>query len=175
MSCKIEMHVGEKVVHDHTPLITCRYAGKRNIMPMLTPGVCYEAGTILVQPEAACEPVTALADIDAEKDRICGILECAVDLTEETEPCPITLTINAEVNTDRVCWPEGVTDEQVDMLRRTAKGCLCFTKLEYCTPVPPDFADRLETKEAVKAIDAPKPVRVVPAPPADSPAVDPAI
>jgi hypothetical protein len=161
MSCAIENIYGDKVVHDHTPLILCRYDGKRQIQPLLEPGVCYEKGTIMVRPEDACEPVAPLTDIDAEKDRICGILECAVDLTDE-EACPITLTINAEVNTDKVVWPEGATEEQIDMLRRTAKGCLCFGKPKYCDPVPAGLQDVAQDKKVAAEKAATQAVKEVP-------------
>lgn len=176
MSCEIETKTGPKQVYDHQTCIACRHDTpvKCGITPLLTPGVLYEKCTLLVKPEEGCEPLTALADIDAEKDRIVAVVGCEIDLTETTEEdnCPMGVLTNVGLDANYICWPEGATAEQIDMLERNLKGCIWFETRRHCTPVPDEFSHLLQTKEAVKAkVDVKTEAKVPVAPSSDAEAV----
>lgn len=148
--CQMVHQRGPKVIHDHQSCIACRESGgrKTNIEPLLAPGVFYSKCTLLVRPENACEPLTALADIDAEKDRIVAVTKCDIDLTDTTaaDNCGMSVLTNVGLDPNYLCWPEGATAEQIDMLMRTSKDCIWFVKRFTCTEVPPELQYLLESK-----------------------------
>lgn len=168
--CEMRHERGPKVIHDHQTCFACRPDGhKPGIEPLLTPGVFYPKCSLLVRPVDDCEPLTLLADIATEKDRIIGVTKCDVDLTEVTEadnyPCGIYTNIGLDPN--YICWPEGATAEQIDMLQRTMKGCVWFVNRFTCTEVPAELQYLLQTKTAATAklaVKTEKEVPVVPAP-----------
>jgi hypothetical protein len=144
---------GPKTVIDHQTCFACRSNVKPAIQPMLAAGVFYPKCSLLVKPEEGCEPLTLLADIETEKDRIVAVTSCDVDLTEvsEADNCPTTVYTNIGLDSTYICWPEGATAEQIDLLERTKKGCVWFIKRSMCTPVPAQFAHLLETKEVASS------------------------
>lgn len=153
MSCMIINETGPLQVYDHQSCIACRHdiPVQCGIQPLLTPGIYYPKCALIVRPEEGKEPATILMDIEAECDRIIGVTTCAHDLRDETEICPIGIGTNMGLDAKYMCWPEGTTAEQIDMLVRNKKGCIWFIERTQCSPVPEEFKHLLETKESVKA------------------------
>ncbi len=171
MSCEIQNTTGPKVIHDHQTCIACRPDDhKCGIEPLLTPGLFYDKCTLLVRPEGAKEPLTPLADLDAECDRIVAVTKCDVDLTEVTEgtnyPCGVLTNIGLDPN--YICWPETATAEQIDRLVRNMKGCIWFVNRFHCTPVPPEMQHLLETKKVAEQKAGVLPAATRPAPTGDA-------
>lgn len=150
MTCEMIHQRGPKVVHDHQTCFACRPDGhKSNIEPLLTPGVFYPKCSLLVKSKDGCEPYSLLTDIEAEKDRIVAVTKCDVDLTETTEAdnCPIGVYTNIGLDPNYMCWPEGATAEQIEMLSRTFKDCIWFINRFTCTEVPDELRYLLQDKE----------------------------
>lgn len=153
--CKAEVERSPKVIHDHQTCFACRPDGhKSSIQPLLTPGVFYPKCSLLVEPVDGCEPLTLLADPATEKDRIIAVTKCDIDLTEvlEADNIPCGVYTNIGLDPDYVCWPDGVTVDDIDLLVRNMKGCIWFIRRESCTPVPEALRYKLEGSEAVAQV-----------------------
>ena len=157
---------GVKTVFDHASPFTC-LAEVKYIEPMLTPGVFYPKGSLIVAPETGTEPGSLIQSVEKQKHLIIGVTPCDIDLTETTEadnqPCRLWYNVGLDAN--YVCWPAVTTAAQIDVMVRTCKGCVWFETRMSCTEVPDEFLYQLQTEKTAKTQNAStaKTVNAVPA------------
>ena len=163
-----EQYNGVKTVIDQAGPFTCLDHVKY-IEPLLTPGVFYPKGSLIIAPEGSPEPGSLIENVATQKDRIIGVTPCEIDLTEFTaadnKPCRLWYNVGLDAN--YICWPAGTTAAQVDVMVRTCKGCIWFDTRITCSEIPDEFLYQLQTKKVAKTqnSDSAKAVAAVPAAP----------
>lgn len=154
MSCQAIQHELQ-VSRSHQSCINCRRTGLcPNYVP-LAAGNVYPKCSLVIQPGGdKFAPLEPLADLAAECDFIYGVMPCTEDLMEATEAdaaCKYAVLTGVDVDPNMICWPEGTTQEMIDMYTCQAKCCLTFTEKHACQPVPDEYADLVDGARAAQA------------------------
>ena len=140
--CKAE-HGQREICNSTDSPIICRFDGKTQRCVGLKPGIFYPAWTPLTFSSSVPTQVEMLT---SHTQPIAGILTCAIDLTNEKEPCEQKILCGANFDINMINWPEAFTVPQLEeIMAKSDKPC--FSSRIGCIELPAWVIAPNETEE----------------------------
>jgi len=156
MSCKVIQETVEHSLSQQSCINCRRYGLCPNYVPLAAGNVYPKCSLVICPGGDKFAPKEPLTDLKEQCDFIYGVMPMDEDTMENTEEdtltCKYAILTGVDVDPNLICWPEGTTQDVIDLYTCQAKCCLTFTKKKACEPVPEEYKHVLDgaKSEAVK-------------------------
>lgn len=154
MSCPVEQG-SKQIVFSQGSCIECRNANTGTVRPKFIAAHYEKCSLVTRNCDAPFDPALPLESVEKQFCDILGVIECPVDLTGATEAdllCNYAVTTGVSLNVNKICWPDGTTQEQIDNAVANSKPGDCVNFVNVCekTPLPEKYASELEAAKAAE-------------------------